>query len=207
MIELRGVSKKFGPLCAVDAAGLVLREGERVTLTGPSGCGKTTLLRLIAGLETPDAGEIRIGGNLVSRPGWTLAPHLRGIGFVFQEPALWPHMTVAANVRFALRGSPNGLPQLLREAGIAALAGRYPDQLSGGQARRVALARALAASPSCLLLDEPLAHLDGESKACQMELILRAGVTTILVTHDEREAASLGGRILFMRHGRLQPEN
>ena len=229
-IEVRAVSKSFGvrsrgkrptsgaaanrsgPVTAVDAVSFVLASSARLAVLGPSGCGKTTLLRLVAGLEMPDAGEISIQGRIVSRPDWALQPGRRGVGFVFQEPALWPHMTVAGNVLFGLHGlakeeSRRRLGELMELIDMRGLESRYPDQLSGGEARRVALARTLAPRPRCLLLDEPLTNLDQESKARMLDLIDRAaqlsGAALLYVTHDRSEADILGASIMCMEQGRL----
>ena len=208
MIELRELSKSFGGRRAVDGVSAEVLPGCPLVIEGPSGSGKTTLLRLIAGLEVPDAGEVALGGRTVSRPGWVLPPHRRDIGFVFQEPALWPHMSVAENIGFALEGSRRGrVLDLLEQTGLTAVAGRRPREISGGEAARTALARALAPAPRYLLMDEPLSHLDPELKRSHLELILRAvnasPTCLVYVTHDAEEAASIGGRKVRMRHGRL----
>ncbi|RPI31825.1 MAG: ATP-binding cassette domain-containing protein, partial [Chloroflexota bacterium] len=198
MIDVCGVSKSYGKVAGVERVSFqVPAQGLRV-LYGPSGSGKTTLLRLIAGLEIPDEGEIALNGEQASRPGWALAPHRRGIGFMFQTPALWPHLTVAQNVAFGLHGLPKNesrerLHHLLDQAGLAHLARRYPHQLSGGEARRVALARTLAPRPACLLLDEPLANLDPESKdrlrGLVLEIVRNTQACLVWVTHDAEEAS------------------
>ncbi|NLE74041.1 MAG: ATP-binding cassette domain-containing protein [Actinobacteria bacterium] len=230
-IEVRGLTKSFGarawgergarlnrversgPVKAVDAVSLGLVSSARLAVLGPSGCGKTTLLRLIAGLEVPDAGEVLIRGKVVSRPGWALQPGWRGLGFVFQEPALWPHMTVAGNVLFGLHGlsrdvSRGRLGELMDLIGLQGLESRYPHQLSGGEARRVALARTLAPRPHCLLFDEPLTNLDPESKARMLDLIDRAaqlsGAAILYVTHERSEAEELGASVVWMEAGRLE---
>jgi len=215
MIELRGVSKHFGPTVAVAEVTVTLAISAPVALLGPSGCGKTTLLRLIAGLEVPDAGEVLFAGKVASRPGWVLAPHLRSIGFVFQQPALWPHLSVARNVAFGLGRMPRAqaaarLGEVLEQTGLTHLRDRLPHQLSGGEARRVALARALAPRPTWLLMDEPLSNLDSDAKEELLALIRdigsHAGVGLVYVTHDEGEALRLTPRVLRMRNGRLLPE-
>jgi iron(III) transport system ATP-binding protein len=232
IIEVRALSKSFGVgvrgwsqgradaperagvVKAVYEASFTLGREERLAVLGPSGCGKTTLLRLLAGLEIPDAGEILIQGQVASRPGWVLPPGRRGLGFVFQEPALWPHMTVAAHVLFGLHGMSKDearrrLAELMELTGLEGLEGRYPDQLSGGQARRVALARTLAPCPRCLLFDEPLTNLDEESKTRMLELIDRAaqlsGAALLYVTHNRGEAEGLGASVMRMEEGRLAP--
>lgn len=212
MITLRQVSKSFGTVRAVVDVTLTISTAEIVVVQGPSGGGKTTLLRLIAGLELPDAGEISLDGERVSSPGWATAPHSRGVGIVFQRPALWPHMTVAQNVRFAMNGlsraeATSHLGYLLEETSLTGLASRYPSQLSGGEARRVALARALASRPRRLLLDEPLTNLDPDLKERLLASILKAvqeaGSTLVYVTHDREEAREVGGRWLRMVDGRI----
>ena len=212
MISLHGVSKSFGPIQAVEAVSLEARQGEIVVLQGPSGGGKSTLLRLISGLEVPDEGEVWLDGRCVSAPRGCEAPHARGIGMVFQRSALWPHMTVAGNIRFGLgRSAPKEtqarLSQLFEALELGPLAGRYPSQLSGGEARRVALARALAPRPRRLLLDEPLTSLDPALRERALRAILRqveeTEATLLYVTHDADEARLVGGRMVRMDHGRL----
>ena len=209
-IRLRGVVKRFGGVVAVDHATVDVGDGELFTLLGPSGCGKTTLLRLLAGFYQPDAGEIRFGDRVVSG----LPPYERNIGMVFQNYALWPHMTVRGNVTYGLRlrkltsaEIAQRLADGLRKVNLVGLEDRYPGQLSGGQQQRVALARALVLNPDILLLDEPLSNLDakirvhvrGEIRKLQQEL----GITTIYVTHDQEEALSLSDRVAVMRDGKI----
>ena len=212
MIQVSGLTKRFGGALAVDQVSLAVAPGERVALVGPSGSGKTTLLRLLAGLEAPDAGEIRLRGALVSGPGRQVAPHRRGLGFVFQGAALWPHLTVAGNVAFGLYRWPRAaarerVVELLAQVELADQARRYPHELSGGEARRVALARALASGPNLLLLDEPLTSLDSELKARLLRWLLestaRTGATLVYVTHEAAEAAQVAERVLRMERGRL----
>ncbi|HEX5079908.1 MAG TPA: ATP-binding cassette domain-containing protein, partial [Geminicoccaceae bacterium] len=209
-LELREVAKRFGEVVAVDGVSLAVAEGEFVCFLGPSGCGKTTLLRLIAGLEIADAGEIRLGGR-------DLAPvpaRLRNFGVVFQSYSLFPNMTVAKNVAYGLecRRWPAARLRARVEAMLALVhladqAAKYPAQLSGGQQQRVALARALAPEPPVLLLDEPLSALDakvreelrGEIRDLQREL----GITTVMVTHDQDEAMEMADRIVVMNRGRI----
>jgi putative spermidine/putrescine transport system ATP-binding protein len=210
-IALRGVSKRFGPSTAVDELSLDIHPGELVALVGGSGCGKTTTLRLIAGFERPDAGEIRFDDRVVN----DVPPSRRGVGIVFQSYALFPTMTVADNIAFGLRVA--RWPQVQIRARVAELVvlthlggleGRYANQLSGGQQQRVALARALARRPAMLLLDEPLSALDAkirlrlraEIRKIQQDL----GVTTLYVTHDQEEALSLADRLAVMRGGRIE---
>ena len=215
VVAVRGLSKRFpqGAHLAVDHVDLDVRRGEVLCLLGPSGCGKTTLLRLIAGFETPDAGTVTVGGALVAGPDVFLPPHRRRIGFVFQDYALFPHLNVRQNVAFGL----GGLPRADREAQAAAMldlvgltifASRYPHQLSGGQQQRVALARALAPEPKVILLDEPFSSLDaalrGSTRDEVRQILDRAGTTAVLVTHDQEEALSFGDRLAVMRAGRLE---
>jgi iron(III) transport system ATP-binding protein len=195
---------------------LQLVAGERLAIVGPSGAGKSTLLRLLAGLEAPEAGEILLENRLASEADRVLIPpHLRGMGLVFQSGALWPHMTVRQHLRFAA----GRMPRAEREARIApivaaceltGLEARYPDQLSGGEQRRVGLARALAASPRWLLLDEPLVNLDPELALRLRQTIdaaaSMAGLGLILVSHDRAEAEALCPRILRLEDGRLVSE-
>jgi iron(III) transport system ATP-binding protein len=200
------VAKLFAGFRAVDGVSIDVRDGEFLAVLGPSGCGKTTLLRLIAGFEPVDEGEIRIGERLMSAPGLRVAPEDRRVGIVFQTYALWPHMTVAGNVGFALRVA--GLREPERAARVAAaLDERRPASLSGGQRQRVALARCLAAEPTLVLLDEPLANLDAHLRAAMEEefarLHRRAGATMIYITHDQAEAMALADRIAVMDRGRL----
>jgi len=167
VISVRNLSKSFGAVAAVEDASLDVGEADRLAVVGPSAGGKTTLLRLIAGLEEPDAGEVVINGMLASRRGFVAAPHTRSIGMVFQRPALWPHMTVAANIGFGLDDSRSAavdarIEQLLAALELEGLENRRPHELSGGQAQRVALGRALAPGPRILLLNEPFQNLDDE---------------------------------------------
>jgi iron(III) transport system ATP-binding protein len=212
MIELRDISKTFGSHRAVDRVSLTIPDHARVVILGPSGSGKTTLLRLIAGLEIPDTGTITMDGRLVSSPGTMVPPSERSIGFVFQSGALWPHMTVADNIRFALGDLTPGEQQqrtrsLLERMGILPLSARYPDQISGGEARRVALARALAPRPSTLLFDEPLTNLDRTLREDLLQLIIESvresGSRMLYVTHDEYEAEKMNGTIIRFDNGTI----
>ena len=166
-VSVEGVTKAYGPKRVLQDLSLAVEDGECFTLLGPSGCGKTVLLRLVAGFETPDAGEITIGGRLVSGRGTNVPPEARNLGVVFQDYAVWPHLTVRANTAYPLKFRADDAPQraaavqsVLDQVGLGALGERYPSQLSGGQQQRVALARALVAHPEVLLLDEPLSNLD-----------------------------------------------
>jgi ABC-type Fe3+/spermidine/putrescine transport system ATPase subunit len=210
IIEIRGVTKRFGAVTAVDRVDLTAADGELFTLLGPSGCGKTSLLRLLAGFYQPDAGTIRFGDRVVNG----LPPYERRIGMVFQNYALWPHMTVADNISYGLRLRKLPPPEVqarlgegLRKVNLTGFEARYPGQLSGGQQQRVALARALVLNPDILLLDEPLSNLDAkiriqvraEIRRLQQEL----RITTIYVTHDQEEALSLSDRVAVMRDGHV----
>ncbi len=210
-LTLAGVRKSFGVFTALDDVSLAVERGEMMLFLGPSGCGKTTLLRIIAGLETHDAGTIVQNGRDVSR----LPAGKRDYGIVFQSYALFPNLTIFANVAYGLvnrRGEYAAIVARVREllslVGLADAGSKYPGQLSGGQQQRVALARALAPAPGLLLLDEPLSALDalerlrlrGEIRALQQRL----GVTTIMVTHDQEEALSMADRIVVMNQGRIE---
>lgn len=182
--------------------------GETLVVTGPSGCGKTTLLRLIAGLEVPDSGEIHMGNRVVSSRGWAAEPHTRGMGFVFQSPALWPHMTVRENILFGLHSvtkpeAEERVTQLLAAVSMSHLAQRYPDQLSGGEAKRVAIVRTLAPKPKFVLMDEPLTHLNVELKdqllAFILQMVKESQASLLYVTHDEEEAKCIGGKGLHLK--------
>jgi spermidine/putrescine ABC transporter ATP-binding subunit len=212
-VEIVGISKSFGELVALDAIDLVVKENEFLSLLGPSGCGKTTLLRIIAGFERPTAGRVRIRGQDVT----DVAPHRRPTNIVFQRGALFPHMNVAENIGYSLklRGWPRAriaqkVEELLALVRLEGLGGRGPTQLSGGQVQRAALARALAAEPSVLLLDEPLSALDLKLRQ-HMQLELRAlqrtlGATFVYVTHDQTEALVMSDRIAIMDRGRIVQE-
>jgi len=210
-VELVGVTKRFGPTVAVDDLDLAVSPGEFLSLLGPSGCGKTTTLRMIAGFEHPEQGEIRISGEAVAG----VPPYRRGVNTVFQNYALFPHMTVAENVAYGLRQKRVPRPEIqrrVREAlemvDMLRLGGRRPRQLSGGQQQRVALARALVNRPAVLLLDEPLGALDRKLRQeMQIELKLlqtQVGITFVYVTHDQEEALSMSDRIAVMLDGRIQ---
>lgn len=209
------VSKRFADENIIDGVSLEISEGEVVALLGPSGCGKTTLLRLIAGLETPEEGEIWIAGKRVSiRQRNIVSPPDRNVGFVFQDLALWPHLTVAGNLDFVLRSRGwekharrSRIEEVLRLVRIELLAQRYPSQLSGGEQQRTAIARALVARSQLLLLDEPLSNLDADLKVTLLQelsaLQQELKVTTLYVTHDRAEAATLAHRIALMNRGRI----
>jgi iron(III) transport system ATP-binding protein len=212
MIVLEDVSKDYGPVQAVDAVSLTLPRASTTVVYGPSGSGKTTLLRLIAGLERPSAGEIHLDGERASTPAWILPPPQRAVGFVFQDSALWPHLTVAQNIAFGLLGQPRAdvarrVEEMLAVMDLTGLGRRYPNQLSGGQARRVAIARTLVVKPRYLLLDEPLIHLQPDLRTRLLQTIrehvIDEGITLVYVSHHSEEAARLGGRRLKMVGGRL----
>ncbi|OMP91744.1 ABC transporter substrate-binding protein [Raoultella terrigena] len=211
-IKLDSVSFAFGANTVLNNIDLHIEAGSIVALLGPSGCGKSTLLRLLAGLTVPASGEIRFGDRLVAKAGWGMAPEQRDIGMVFQDYALWPHMTVAQNIAFPLRmrGVPRGERQTrvnaaLARVGLTGFAERKPSGLSGGQQQRVALARAIVAEPRVLLFDEPLSNLDSElreSLCIEMSRLLRQlGITAVYVTHDRREAELLADRIVHLSAG------
>ncbi len=213
MIRLQGVSKRFGDVHTIQEVSLAVARGEAVALSGPSGSGKTTLLRLIAGLEVPDAGEIHLDGRLASRAGWACPPYQRGVGLVFQRPALWPHMTVTQNIAFGLSGFPKEeakerLQETVRLTRLEGLERRYPDQISGGEAQRAALARAIAPRPPILLLDEPMGGLDPELNRQMIDLLLairrETRPTIVYVSHDAAEAAAVTDRLVRLHYGRLQ---
>jgi iron(III) transport system ATP-binding protein len=209
-VRVRGLSKAFGPILALDHVDLDVPAGRFTCLIGPSGCGKTTLLRLLAGLERPSAGSIEIDGRDVSHA----PPAGRGVGMVFQSYALFPNMDVTANVAFGMkrgvsraeRGARAGA--LLETVGLRGLGDRRPHQLSGGQQQRVAIARALATEPRILLLDEPLAALDPlmreQVRAELKTLQRRLGVTTVMVTHDQAEAMAVADQVAVIRAGRIE---
>ncbi len=206
------LTKRFEDVLAVDRVSLDVRPGEIVAVLGASGCGKTTLLRLIAGLESPSGGQVEIGGEIVSDARGVRPPDRRGIGMVVQEYALFPHMTVAANVAFGLNAlSRDRRDSRVREAlslvHLEELASRYPHELSGGQQQRVALARTLAPDPVAVLLDEPFSNLDTAMRQrlrSEVEEILRArSAAAILVTHDREEAFAIADRVGVMIDGQL----
>ncbi len=212
-IEVRGIVKRFGPYTAVNEVSLTIPDGSLVALLGPSGSGKTTLLRIIAGLESVDAGRVYLNGADVT----DVHARRRGVGFVFQHYALFRHMTVQENIGFSLkvRGRPRAeidatVEELLRLVRLQGFGRRYPSQLSGGQRQRVALARALAARPSLLLLDEPFGALDAnvrqELRKWLRQLHDELGVTSVFVTHDQEEALEVADRVVVMNHGRVEQE-
>ena len=215
LLALEHVTKRYAPdqPPAVAALSLTAEQGEILALLGPSGCGKTTTLRLIAGFEVPDAGRVVIRGETMAGPERWVPPEARGVGIVFQDYALFPHLTVAQNVGFGLRqfgrsARQERLGQVLELVGLESFRRRYPHELSGGQQQRVALARALAPAPALLLLDEPFSSLDADLRAQmreEVEKILRnTGTTGIFVTHDQEEAFTLSDRVGVLNQGRLE---
>ena len=211
-IRLDGISKSFGASRAVAEVTLEIERGELMAVLGPSGCGKTTLLRLIAGFEDPDAGTVHVGDETVAGAGTLVPPDKRRVGMVFQDYALFPHLSVEANVAFGLSRRPREergslTRRTLELVGLQHKADRHPHELSGGERQRVALARALAPEPEVVLLDEPFSSLDATLRADlrrEVELILRdAEATALLVTHDQEEALSLADRLAVMREGRI----
>jgi iron(III) transport system ATP-binding protein len=212
-IELRQAARRFGDRVALDGVSFGLEEGEIGCLLGPSGCGKTTALRCIAGFETLDAGEVRSRGRLLAGPGVNVPPHERGIGLVFQDHALFPHLTARGNVEFGLQRLARTerrqrAGELLEMVGLADCMESYPAELSGGQQQRVALARALAPRPSTVLLDEPFASLDvalRERLVGELRALLKSlGATALVVTHDQQDAFALADRVGLLRAGRLE---
>jgi iron(III) transport system ATP-binding protein len=214
-LSVRRLSRRFGRRLVLDGLSLEVTRGRLVVLIGPSGCGKTTLLRVIAGLDLPDAGEVWIAGRQVAAAGRNMVPpNQRQIGFVFQDLALWPHMTVEQQLDFVLASG--GIPRparpartraVLALARIEPLAGRRPHELSGGEQQRAALARALVGGPQLLLMDEPFSSLDADLRAAVRtdfrRLQRQAHVTTLFVTHDREDAAALADDVIEMRDGRL----
>jgi len=215
LIELSHVSLTY-PNAAAPALydlSLDVAEGATLSILGPSGCGKTTVLRAIAGFEHPQAGEIRIAGRLVCNGKHCVPPEERGVGMVFQDYALFPHLTVAQNVAFGLRRlEPQAAARMVATTldlvGLTDLKDRYPHELSGGQQQRVAIARALAPKPVVLLLDEPFSNLDpdmrGQMREEVQEILRRTGITAVLVTHDHDEAFAMADRIAVLNSGRLE---
>ena len=214
-VELKGLTKKYGPLAVVDDVSLHIEHGHLVCLLGPSGCGKTTTLRLIAGFVEPTGGEILVGGKLISSPAATVPPERRNMSMIFQSYALWPHMTVAENIMYGLKlrkiesaTIKKKLDEILSTTRLAPLALRYPGELSGGQQQRVALARALIVEPETLLLDEPLSNLDANLRE-EMRFEIRRlhdafRYTTVYVTHDQSEAMTAADVICVMNLGKVE---
>ena len=210
-VRMEGLTRRYGAVTALDGLDLTLRPGELIALLGPSGCGKTTTLRLLAGLEDADSGQITVGGRDITR----LPASKRDMGMVFQAYSLFPHMTVLQNVAFGLRlrrvakgDRDRRAMEILELVGLTEQAARYAHQISGGQQQRVALARALAIEPQVLLLDEPLSALDAKVRAQLRDQIrriqLEVGITTLFVTHDQEEALAIADRVGVMRAGQLE---
>jgi ABC-type Fe3+/spermidine/putrescine transport system ATPase subunit len=216
-LETRAVTKRRDGRAVVDAVSLVVRAGESVVILGPSGSGKTSLLRIIAGLDVPDEGEVWLEGRRVSAPRQIVVPaHERHLGFVFQDLALWPHMTIHQHLDFVLKARAVPASERLarvRDALIRAridqMADRFPHQLSGGEQQRAALARAIVTRPRLLLLDEPLSNLDPDLRSELRRELVRIkhnlDLTLLHVTHDREEAAELADRVVRIRFGCLQP--
>jgi iron(III) transport system ATP-binding protein len=215
-IKLEDITKSYGGKMVLDGITLTIDAESFTTLLGPSGCGKTTLLRMIAGLELPDAGRILFDDTPVvdRQQGIFVPPEKRHLSFVFQDFALWPHMTVFENVAFGLRtqGKTEGLTEIvesaLRAVHLEALAGRHPEALSGGQQQRVAFARAIVTQPRCILFDEPFSALDAvlrvEMRQEVADFVRQHGMTAVFVTHDQLEAMSMSDRIAVLSAGRVE---
>jgi iron(III) transport system ATP-binding protein len=213
LIEVENLTKKFGSSIAVDNVSFMVEKGEIFAILGPSGCGKTTTLRLIAGFESPDEGEIKINEKTVAKKGVFIPPEKRNVGLVFQDYALFPHLTLKENLTFGISRFPEGQRQkiektMLEFVGLKGFEDRYPHQLSGGQQQRVALARALAPCPIVVLLDEPLSNLDADMRTRMrgemLDILRNAETTTILVTHDQEEAFSMADHVAVMNHGKIE---
>ncbi|MEA3360577.1 MAG: ABC transporter ATP-binding protein [Thermodesulfobacteriota bacterium] len=213
LIEIKGLLKRFKNVVAVNHINIEVKQGEMLTLLGPSGCGKTTTLRCIAGLEKPDGGEIIIDGKSMLSEGF-VQPSKRGIGMVFQNYAVWPHMKIFNNIIYGLKlqkidkkSIQERAQQVLELVGLDGLEDRYPSQLSGGQQQRVALARALIGNPKVMLLDEPLSNLDAKLREKMRfeikSLVRRMGITSVYVTHDQAEAMVISDRIAVMDSGNI----
>ncbi|CAN5665645.1 ABC transporter ATP-binding protein [soil metagenome] len=212
LLQLESVSLRYGPVLALDDVSLAVETGEILCLLGPSGSGKSTLLRLVAGVERPTTGRIRLDSNEVAGPRTFVEPERRRVGMVFQDYALFPHITIAANVAFGLKSlsraaARQAADEMLQRVGLARYAGSYPHMLSGGERQRVALARALAPRPRVLLMDEPFSSLDGslreQVRRETIDLLRELGTTTLLVTHDPDEAMRVADRIALLHNGCL----
>jgi iron(III) transport system ATP-binding protein len=215
VLVVESVRKRYGDVVALDGVSLRVQRGELLSIVGPSGCGKSTLLRAIAGLTTIDAGRITAGGRVVVGPGVWVPPERRAVGVVFQDLALFPHLSVADNVAFGLPRSRRAassrrerVAEVLDLVGMSGFAERYPHELSGGEQQRVALARALAPEPDVVLLDEPFSHLDRNLRVQVREhtvkVLRAAGATCVFVTHDQEEALAVGDRVAVARAGQFE---
>lgn len=214
-LELNGICRQFGNVRALDNVSFSVQRGEIICLVGQSGCGKSTLLRVIAGIDKPDSGRVRLDGREISGPTSYVEPEERNIGFMFQDYALFPHLSVADNIVFGLkrldrRAAKERSRTIIAQLGLTHLADRFPHMLSGGEQQRVALARALAPQPQILLMDEPFSNLDRglrEGVRTETLAVLRElGTTVIMVTHDPEEALSSGDRVVLMRAGEIVQE-
>lgn len=215
LLTVIGLTKRFGVSAppVVNNLTFAVREGEIFALLGPSGCGKTTTLRLIAGFEQPDAGEVHVGEDVLDQGRTHIPAEQRGVGLVFQDFALFPHLTVLENVCFGLRSMKRGTRgercrEVIKLVGLTGFEARYPHELSGGQQQRVAIARTLAPEPRLVLLDEPFSNLDAllrQSTRQEFRSVLkRAGMTAVMVTHDQEEALSFADRVAVMRNGQIE---
>ena len=210
-LAIQGLAKSFGDVSVLNGLDLTVPEGSLTAVLGPSGCGKTTLLRVVAGFETAEAGTVTLGGSVMAGNGVAVPPERRRVGVVPQEGALFPHLSVAGNVAFGLvkrgRGRTERVAELLELVGLAGYGDRMPDELSGGQQQRVAVARALGPDPALVLLDEPFSALDTALRASVREHVrsaLRAaGATAVLVTHDQEEALSMADHVAVMHDGQI----
>jgi len=210
-LRIAGLERVYGSIVALSGVDLEVRQAEMLTVLGPSGCGKTTVLRLVAGLEQPDAGTIEIAGRRVAGPGGSVPPERRRVGMVFQDYALFPHLSVADNVAYGIRRDPDRavrVAELLELVNLPDAGDRMPHELSGGMQQRVAMARALAPRPDIVLLDEPFSNLDAalrtQLRGDLREILRAAGASAILVTHDQDEALTLGDRMAVMVRGRIE---
>ncbi len=210
MIEVNSLFFSYDNTPVLSGVDLTLHRGKSLILSGVSGAGKSTLIRLIAGFDIPDSGEIIIDNKVMNDSGGMVLPHQRSIGMVFQQPALWSHMSVKAHLDFVVpsqKGYKENNTRLLKAVGLESLANRMPNQLSEGQAHRLGIARALAAQPRYLIMDEPFANLDPETKDEMIQLVKSEskalGAGLLLITHDDQEALLIGGERLWMREGKL----
>lgn len=210
LLLVESLKKSYDKNMVLGDVSFSLQKGEVLCITGPSGCGKTTLLRILAGLTLPDGGRVVLNDAVLSQRKKAVAPHRRGIAYAFQAPALFPHMTIGQNICFAAP-SQDGLEDLCNRLGIDEIWEQRPDQVSGGQAKRAELARALAANAPLLLLDEPTAHLDAERRDAVLDVILKWAkgrqAAVLYVTHDRQELARIGAPVLQLDHGSLRRDD